>query len=208
MGRPVPSIEVQIRGEDGTVLGAGETGELFVRGEQVSGRYTGIGSVLDADGWFPPPRTWPPSMRTATSTSAGAPMTRSSAAGRTSPPRRDRGCPRRTPTCAGLCRRRRRGPRVGGQIIVAVVVPAAETSPRPPRTCDRSSVVSCVGPGPPRPRGLPRRTTHQRDRQSAAPRARQRAERIKGARMIKNGTRLQSQVCDTQVIVVRSSDSR
>ena len=28
-----------------------------------------------------------------------------------------------------------------------------------------------------------------------------------GARMIKNGTRLQSQVCDTQVIVVRSADS-
>ena len=53
VGQPVPSIEVQIRAEDGTVLGPGETGELFVRGEQVSGKYTGIGSVLDADGWFP-----------------------------------------------------------------------------------------------------------------------------------------------------------
>lgn len=53
VGRPVPGIEVQIRAEDGTVLGPGETGELFVRGEQVSGRYTGIGSVLDAEGWFP-----------------------------------------------------------------------------------------------------------------------------------------------------------
>ncbi len=53
VGQPVPSIEVQIRAEDGTVLGAGETGELFVRGEQVSGRYTGIGSVLDDQGWFP-----------------------------------------------------------------------------------------------------------------------------------------------------------
>lgn len=53
VGQPVPSIEVQIRGADGTVLGAGETGELFVRGEQVSGRYTGIGSVLDEQGWFP-----------------------------------------------------------------------------------------------------------------------------------------------------------
>lgn len=53
VGQPVPSIEVQIRGEDGTVLAAGETGELFVRGEQVSGRYTGIGSVLDDQGWFP-----------------------------------------------------------------------------------------------------------------------------------------------------------
>ncbi|MCF6390534.1 fatty acid--CoA ligase family protein [Mycobacterium sp. MBM] len=53
VGQPVPSVEVQIRGKDGAVLGAGEPGELYVRGEQVSGRYTGIGSVLDADGWFP-----------------------------------------------------------------------------------------------------------------------------------------------------------
>jgi acyl-CoA synthetase (AMP-forming)/AMP-acid ligase II len=49
----VPGIELEIRGEDGTVLGPGEVGELFVRGEQVSGRYTGIGSVLDENGWFP-----------------------------------------------------------------------------------------------------------------------------------------------------------
>jgi len=53
VGRPVPGIEVQIRDEDGKVCGPGESGELFVRGEQVSGRYTGIGSVLDDDGWFP-----------------------------------------------------------------------------------------------------------------------------------------------------------
>ncbi|ORV97459.1 class I adenylate-forming enzyme family protein [Mycobacterium kyorinense] len=52
VGQPVPGIEVQIRDENGAVLGPGETGELFVRGDQVSGRYTGIGSVLDADGWF------------------------------------------------------------------------------------------------------------------------------------------------------------
>jgi acyl-CoA synthetase (AMP-forming)/AMP-acid ligase II len=53
VGQPVPSIEVQIRAEDGTILGPGEVGELFVRGDQVSGRYTGIGSVLDEAGWFP-----------------------------------------------------------------------------------------------------------------------------------------------------------
>jgi acyl-CoA synthetase (AMP-forming)/AMP-acid ligase II len=53
VGQPVPGVEVQIRADDGTVLGAGETGELFVRGEQVSGRYAEIGSVLDAEGWFP-----------------------------------------------------------------------------------------------------------------------------------------------------------
>ncbi|OBH23734.1 AMP-dependent synthetase [Mycobacterium sp. E342] len=53
VGRPVPGIEIEIRDEDGNVLGPGQTGELFVRGEQVSGRYTGIGSVLDQNGWFP-----------------------------------------------------------------------------------------------------------------------------------------------------------
>src|SRR6201991_770423 len=42
VGQPVPGIELQIRDENGTVLGPGQTGELFVRGEQVSGRYTGI----------------------------------------------------------------------------------------------------------------------------------------------------------------------
>jgi acyl-CoA synthetase (AMP-forming)/AMP-acid ligase II len=53
VGQPVPGIEVQIRNDGGGVLGPGEAGELFVRGEQVSGRYTEIGSVLDDDGWFP-----------------------------------------------------------------------------------------------------------------------------------------------------------
>jgi acyl-CoA synthetase (AMP-forming)/AMP-acid ligase II len=53
VGQPVPGIEVQIRDEDGNVVGPGETGELFVRGDQVSGRYAEIGSVLDAEGWFP-----------------------------------------------------------------------------------------------------------------------------------------------------------
>jgi acyl-CoA synthetase (AMP-forming)/AMP-acid ligase II len=53
VGQPVPGIEVQIRDEDGKVLGTGQPGELFVRGEQVSGKYTGVGSVLDDEGWFP-----------------------------------------------------------------------------------------------------------------------------------------------------------
>ncbi len=53
VGQPVPGIEVQIRDSDGNVLPAGEPGDLYVRGEQVSGKYTGIGSVLDEQGWFP-----------------------------------------------------------------------------------------------------------------------------------------------------------
>ncbi|HUO37786.1 MAG TPA: fatty acid--CoA ligase family protein, partial [Mycobacterium sp.] len=52
VGQAVPGIEVEIRGEDGTVLGAAQVGELFVRGPQVSGRYAEIGSVLDENGWF------------------------------------------------------------------------------------------------------------------------------------------------------------
>ena len=53
VGRPVPGVDLQIRDENGRVLGPGQTGELFVRGDQVSGRYAEIGSVLDPDGWFP-----------------------------------------------------------------------------------------------------------------------------------------------------------
>lgn len=52
VGRAVPGVELQIRDEDGNVLGPGETGELFVRGAQVAGRYAEFGSVLDTDGWF------------------------------------------------------------------------------------------------------------------------------------------------------------
>jgi acyl-CoA synthetase (AMP-forming)/AMP-acid ligase II len=53
VGRAVPGIELQVRDEHGTVLPADATGELWVRGGQVSGRYAEIGSVLDDDGWFP-----------------------------------------------------------------------------------------------------------------------------------------------------------
>ena len=52
VGQPVPGVEVQIRADDGAPLGPGATGELFVRGDQVSGRYAEIGSVLDDQGWF------------------------------------------------------------------------------------------------------------------------------------------------------------
>ncbi|XVQ14851.1 class I adenylate-forming enzyme family protein [Spirillospora sp. CA-255316] len=51
VGRPLPGVEFQIRGEDGEVLPVGETGLVFVRGDQISGEYGGR-SVLDAGGWF------------------------------------------------------------------------------------------------------------------------------------------------------------
>jgi len=53
VGRPISGVDVQVRAPDGAVVGAGEEGELWVRGGQVSGEYQGAGSALDADGWFP-----------------------------------------------------------------------------------------------------------------------------------------------------------
>jgi acyl-CoA synthetase (AMP-forming)/AMP-acid ligase II len=53
VGRPIATIELQIRGDDGSVLPADQIGDVYVRGEQVSGEYVGLGSLLDADGWFP-----------------------------------------------------------------------------------------------------------------------------------------------------------
>ena len=53
VGRPLPSVEVEIRDEDGKPVSAGVRGEIHVRGEQVSGEYLGRGSVLAGDGWFP-----------------------------------------------------------------------------------------------------------------------------------------------------------
>ena len=52
VGRAVPGVEVEVRDDLGNVAAPGITGELFVRGEQVSGRYAGVGSVLDTKGWF------------------------------------------------------------------------------------------------------------------------------------------------------------
>ncbi len=52
VGRSLPGVEIEIRADDGKPAPAGETGLVFVRGEQISGEYGGR-SALDADGWFP-----------------------------------------------------------------------------------------------------------------------------------------------------------
>lgn len=52
VGKPLPTIELEIRDEEGRVLPPGQTGEIHVRGEQVSGQYRER-SALDAQGWFP-----------------------------------------------------------------------------------------------------------------------------------------------------------
>jgi len=51
VGRPLPSVEVEIRGPSGEALPRCITGEVFVRGEQVSGEYLGRKLTGD-DGWF------------------------------------------------------------------------------------------------------------------------------------------------------------
>jgi acyl-CoA synthetase (AMP-forming)/AMP-acid ligase II len=52
VGIPLPTIELEIRDEDGKVLPPGQPGEIYVRGDQVSGQYKER-SALDAEGWFP-----------------------------------------------------------------------------------------------------------------------------------------------------------
>jgi len=52
VGRPLPALEVEVRGPEGELLPAGEKGEIWVRGEQVAGEYVGR-SLLTDDGWFP-----------------------------------------------------------------------------------------------------------------------------------------------------------
>jgi acyl-CoA synthetase (AMP-forming)/AMP-acid ligase II len=51
VGRVLPGIEIQIRTDDGASVSVGQSGLVYVRGEQISGEYHGS-SALDADGWF------------------------------------------------------------------------------------------------------------------------------------------------------------
>jgi acyl-CoA synthetase (AMP-forming)/AMP-acid ligase II len=52
VGNPLPTVEIEIRDEDGLCCATGHPGEIYVRGDQVSGEYKEK-SALDADGWFP-----------------------------------------------------------------------------------------------------------------------------------------------------------
>lgn len=52
VGRPIESVQLQIRDLDGAPVPAGQPGEVWVRGEQIAGEYAGTGGRL-RDGWFP-----------------------------------------------------------------------------------------------------------------------------------------------------------
>jgi acyl-CoA synthetase (AMP-forming)/AMP-acid ligase II len=51
VGRPVPSVQIEIRDPDGTPVAPSVSGEIFVRGEQVAGEYLD-GTRLEDGGWF------------------------------------------------------------------------------------------------------------------------------------------------------------
>lgn len=56
VGQPLWGIEQRLVGDDGTLLGVGDVGELHVRGHAVMPGYFGrpdaTAAVIDADGWF------------------------------------------------------------------------------------------------------------------------------------------------------------
>ncbi len=52
VGQPLPTLELEIRDPMGNPVATGESGEIYVRGEQVAGEYLGR-SLLTDDGWFP-----------------------------------------------------------------------------------------------------------------------------------------------------------
>ncbi|MCX5096117.1 fatty acid--CoA ligase family protein [Streptomyces sp. NBC_00365] len=51
-GLPVPGVELEVRDVSGAVAAPGETGQIWVRGEQVSGEYAGADSAVDERGFF------------------------------------------------------------------------------------------------------------------------------------------------------------
>jgi acyl-CoA synthetase (AMP-forming)/AMP-acid ligase II len=52
VGRPLPALELELRGPAGEPVARGEPGEIWVRGEQVSGEYLGR-TALREGGWYP-----------------------------------------------------------------------------------------------------------------------------------------------------------
>ncbi|MFY9890549.1 MAG: AMP-binding protein [Streptosporangiaceae bacterium] len=52
-GQVIPGVEAEIRSADGRPVPPGEAGELWLRGDQISGEYLSSESPLDENGWFP-----------------------------------------------------------------------------------------------------------------------------------------------------------
>jgi acyl-CoA synthetase (AMP-forming)/AMP-acid ligase II len=52
LGQALPTVEIEIRDENGKPLGPGQAGEIYVRGDQVSGEYKEKSALVEG-GWFP-----------------------------------------------------------------------------------------------------------------------------------------------------------
>lgn len=52
VGRPLDTVELQVRDAEGQCVGADVVGDIFVRGAQVAGEYRGLGRLVDDEGWF------------------------------------------------------------------------------------------------------------------------------------------------------------
>jgi acyl-CoA synthetase (AMP-forming)/AMP-acid ligase II len=52
VGRALPTVELSVRDNAGQAVSSGELGELWVRGEQVSGRYVDVEAARNDEGWF------------------------------------------------------------------------------------------------------------------------------------------------------------
>ncbi len=50
-GQVLPMVEIEIRGDDDMPVAVGESGIIYLRGEQISCEYS-TGSLLDSQGWF------------------------------------------------------------------------------------------------------------------------------------------------------------
>lgn len=50
VGLPLPGVDIEVRDDAGHRCAAGETGDIYVRGEQVAGEY--VGAAAAAEGWF------------------------------------------------------------------------------------------------------------------------------------------------------------
>ncbi|MGV0870631.1 class I adenylate-forming enzyme family protein [Mycolicibacterium sp. XJ879] len=53
VGRPIGGVEIEIRDLDGDSVGPEVSGEVWVRGAQVAGEYSGAAPNVTDDGWFP-----------------------------------------------------------------------------------------------------------------------------------------------------------
>ncbi|MFC5754463.1 class I adenylate-forming enzyme family protein [Actinomadura rugatobispora] len=53
VGRPLPTVEIEIHDDDGRPVAPRVVGDIAVRGPQVAGEYLEAGRKVGADGWFP-----------------------------------------------------------------------------------------------------------------------------------------------------------